>query len=39
MRTIGLLSLVSLAMIFAILYSRYRSAVFVAIIMASCRWR
>ena len=35
MRTIGLLSLVSLAMIFAILYSRYRSAVFVAIIMAS----
>ena len=35
MRTIGLLSLVSLAMIFAILYSRYRSAVFVAIIMAA----
>ncbi|HRK24586.1 MAG TPA: efflux RND transporter permease subunit [Beijerinckiaceae bacterium] len=35
MRTIGLLSLVSLAMIFAILYSRYRSAMFVAIIMAS----
>ena len=35
MRTIGLLSLVSLAMIFAILYSRYRSAVFVAIIMSS----
>ena len=35
MRTIGLLSLVSLAMIFAILYSRYRSGVFVAIIMAS----
>lgn len=35
MRTIGLLSLVSLAMIFAILYSRYRSVVFVAIIMAS----
>jgi CzcA family heavy metal efflux pump len=35
MRTIGLLSLVSLAMIFAILYSRYRSIVFVAIIMAS----
>ncbi|MGL5734482.1 MAG: efflux RND transporter permease subunit, partial [Beijerinckiaceae bacterium] len=35
MRTISLLSLVSLAMIFAILYSRYRSALFVAIIMAS----
>ncbi len=35
MRTIGLLSLVSLAMIFAILYSRYRSVLFVAIIMAS----
>ena len=35
MRTIGLLSLISLAMIFAILYSRYRSILFVAIIMAS----
>jgi HME family heavy-metal exporter len=35
MRTIGLLSIVSLAMIFAILYSRYRSSLFVAIIMAS----
>ena len=35
MRMIGLLSLVSLAMIFAILYSRYRSVLFVAIIMAS----
>ncbi len=35
MRTIGLLSLVSLAMIFAILFSRYRSVLFVAIIMAS----
>lgn len=35
MRTIGLLSLVSLAMIFAILYSRYRSVLFVAIIMTS----
>lgn len=35
MRTIGLLSLVSFAMIFAILYSRYRSVLFVAIIMAS----
>ena len=35
MRTIGLLSLVSLAMIFAILYARYRSTLFVAIIMAS----
>ncbi len=35
MRTIGLLSLLSLAMIFAILYSRYRSVLFVAIIMAS----
>ena len=30
MRTIGLLSLVSLAMIFVILYSRYRSLLFVA---------
>jgi CzcA family heavy metal efflux pump len=35
MRTIGLLSLVSLSMIFAILYARYRSVLFVAIIMAS----
>lgn len=35
MRTIGLLSLISLAMIFAILYSRYRSVLFVAIIMTS----
>jgi CzcA family heavy metal efflux pump len=35
MRRIGLLSLVSLAMIFAILYSRYRSVLFVGIIMAS----
>ncbi len=35
MRTIGLLSLVSLAMVFAILYARYRSLLFVAIIMAS----
>jgi HME family heavy-metal exporter len=35
MRTIGLLSLVSLALIFAILYSRYRSFLFVAIIMTS----
>jgi HME family heavy-metal exporter len=35
MRTIGLLSLVSLAMIFAILYARYRCLLFVAIIMAS----
>ncbi len=35
MRTIGLLSIVSLAMIFAILYSRYRSALFVGIIMTS----
>ena len=35
MRTIGLLSLVSLGMIFAILYTRYRSLLFVAIIMAS----
>lgn len=35
MRTIGLLSIVSLVMIFAILYSRYRSSLFVAIIMAS----
>ncbi len=35
MRTIGLLSLVSLAMIFMILYARYRSFLFVAIIMAS----
>jgi HME family heavy-metal exporter len=35
MRTIGLLSLVSLAMVFTILYSRYRSAVFALIIMGS----
>ncbi|MGL4404369.1 MAG: efflux RND transporter permease subunit, partial [Notoacmeibacter sp.] len=35
MRTIGLLSLVSLSMIFAILFSRYRSILFVSIIMAS----
>lgn len=35
MRTIGLLSLVSLALIFAILYSRYRSLLFVSIIMTS----
>ncbi|MGR6431955.1 efflux RND transporter permease subunit [Rhizobium sp. PAMB 3174] len=35
MRTIGLLSLISLAMVFAILYSRYRSVLFVSIIMAS----
>ncbi len=35
MRTIGLLSLGSLAIIFAILYSRYRSVLFVAIIMSS----
>ncbi len=35
MRTIGLLSLVSLSLIFAILYSRYRSVLFVLIIMAS----
>ncbi len=34
-RTIGLLSLVSLSMIFAILYSRYRSTVFALIIMGS----
>ena len=35
MRTIGLLSIVSLAMIFAVLYSRYRSVLFVGIIMSS----
>ncbi|MFC0339531.1 efflux RND transporter permease subunit [Paracoccus niistensis] len=34
-RTIGLLSLVSLGMVFAILYSRYRSAVCALIIMGS----
>ena len=34
-RTIGALSLLSLAMIFAILYSRYRSAVLALIIMGS----
>jgi HME family heavy-metal exporter len=32
-RTIGLLSLISLGMVFALLYSRYRSGVFAAIIM------
>jgi HME family heavy-metal exporter len=35
MRTIGALSLISLSLIFAILYSRYRSALFAAIIMGS----
>ena len=35
MRTIGGLSLVSLAMVFAILYSRYRSVLFALIIMGS----
>jgi HME family heavy-metal exporter len=35
MRTIGLLSIVSMAMVFAILFARYRSVVFVAIVMAS----
>ena len=34
-RTIGMLSLVSLSLIFAILYSRYRSAVLALIIMGS----
>jgi Cu/Ag efflux pump CusA len=34
-RTIGLLSLISLALIFTILYSRYRSAAFALIIMGS----
>jgi HME family heavy-metal exporter len=34
-RTIGLLSLVSLALVFTILYSRYRSAMFASIVMAS----
>jgi HME family heavy-metal exporter len=34
-RTIGLLSLVSLSLIFAILYSRYRSAILALIIMGS----
>ncbi len=35
MRTIGLLSLISLAMVFAILYSRYRSVLFAGIIIGS----
>ncbi|MBC7150950.1 MAG: efflux RND transporter permease subunit [Rhizobium sp.] len=35
MRTIGLLSILSLSMVFAILFSRYRSVLFVSIIMAS----
>ena len=35
MRTIGVLSIISLTMVFAILYSRYRSVLFVSIIMAS----
>jgi CzcA family heavy metal efflux pump len=34
-RTIGILSVISLAMVFAILYSRYRSIRFALIIMAS----
>ena len=38
-RTIGLLSLLSLATIFAILYSRYRSAVLASSSWAACRWR
>jgi HME family heavy-metal exporter len=33
-RTIGLLALISLGLVFALLYSRYRSAVFAAIIMS-----
>jgi HME family heavy-metal exporter len=32
-RTIGLLSLISFGMVFALLYSRYRSAIFAAIVM------
>jgi HME family heavy-metal exporter len=35
MRTIAVLSLISLAMVFALLYTRYRSVVFVLIIMGS----
>ena len=35
MRTIGLLSIVSFLLVFAILYSRYRSALFALIIMGS----
>lgn len=35
MRKIGLLSIVSLVLVVAILWSRYRSAVFVGVIMAS----
>ncbi|OQW55749.1 MAG: multidrug transporter AcrB [Proteobacteria bacterium SG_bin9] len=34
-RTIGILSILSLALIFAILYSRYRSVVFALIVMGS----
>ena len=34
-RTIGLLSLVSLALVFIILFSRYRAALFAGIVMAS----
>jgi CzcA family heavy metal efflux pump len=34
-RTIGILSMISLAMVFAILYSRYRSTLFALIIMGS----
>jgi CzcA family heavy metal efflux pump len=34
-RTIGILSVISLAMVFAILYSRYRSVLFALIIMGS----
>ncbi len=37
-RTIGILSAISLAMVFAILYSRYRSAVFALIIMEAFHW-
>jgi HME family heavy-metal exporter len=35
MRTIGVLSLISLSMVFTLLYSRYRSILFVLIIMGS----
>ncbi|ODT23304.1 MAG: multidrug transporter AcrB [Hyphomicrobium sp. SCN 65-11] len=35
LRTIGVLSLISLAMVFTLLYSRYRSVLFVLIIMGS----
>ncbi len=37
-KRIAILSLLSFAMVFALLYSRYRSALLAFIIMAACLW-